>query len=65
MNTIKCDNHPRKNATKNIQLAWVIYDVDKKGDYSEGEPDPNSEPLENAHLCDKCFEDWDEGLLTI
>ncbi len=62
---MKCDNHKTKKAEYNVQLAWVIYDIDEEENYINERTDSNSEPVENAHLCEKCFEKWDSGELDL
>lgn len=64
-NTIKCDNHPRTNATKNVQLDWVVYDLDKYGSYKDINYSSGSDPMENHHLCASCFEKWEAGDLSL
>ena len=56
----KCDDCNKK-AVVNYQTTWVKYNIDKKGNYDEGEIlyyDGN----ENKHFCKKCGEEWENSI---
>lgn len=65
MNTIKCDFHPRKKATNNVQLDYIVYSITNKGEYKETSYSSGVDPIENHHLCDSCFEKWENGELEL
>lgn len=62
---IKCDICEREKATKNIQLQYIIYDYDDESEeYNDGEISTN-EPSESYHLCEECFDDWNDGKISL
>lgn len=65
MNTIKCDFHPRKKATKNVQLDYLVYDLDEYGSYENINYSSGVDPIENHHLCNSCYEKWEKGDLEL
>ena len=55
---VKCDicGEP---ATVNWQKAWIMYDIDENGDYSE-QPTDIGNIVENDHYCNSCWAEEQE-----
>ena len=64
-NHTPCDYHPRKRATKNVQTDWIVYSIDDKGEYNNDTYSSDCDPIESYHLCDKCYDKWEEGNLGL
>jgi hypothetical protein len=61
MYKLRCDYCESKNITKNIQECYVEYDYNTKTQEYSNEPTLINEPIDNKHLCDKCYHKWCNG----
>lgn len=59
---MKCDNCD-KNAVKNFQLTWIVWDVDEDGNYSEDHSLLEGDSEDNRHYCEEHAEEFENGEL--
>jgi len=58
---INCDYCESDKPIKNVAMCWVEYDFYwEKQNWSKA-PTLINDPMENKHLCEKCYEKWSEG----
>jgi len=53
---LTCDYCGSKKITKNVQQCYVEYDYDYRTEQYSEKPTLINEPIENKHLCGKCYE---------